>query len=204
MRHEPAAMAEPQNPLVCRRDDLMSLKAVGASRTTLGARDALLIIFLIGATVSLPVSVHAQALECPTIDRSAVAKLNAADSQIQRMTTMNDADLGNEIGGLIDRLKAENPTVSKDAITDILIAAYCPVVAHMPNVSPAQKWQLMRRFDRVLMEQIAAHAMPSNSSIIASVPLPPKVYRNLSKQAEASGQTTADFMASVLTSAARQ
>src|SRR4051812_20734577 len=46
--------------------------------------------------------------------------------------------------------------------------------------------------------------MPPGSLIIANVPLPLAVYQNLSGQAEAQGQTAADFMAAILTRAARQ
>ena len=63
---------------------------------------------------------------------------------------------------------------------------------------------LIRQFDRVLMQQLAATAMPPGSLIIANVPLPPAVYQNLSGQAEAQGQTATDFMAAILTRAARQ
>jgi hypothetical protein len=63
------------------------------------------------------------------------------------MTTDNDVDLANEIGGLIGQLKAENPTTPNDMISDILIGAYCPVVAQMANTSPAEKWPLMRQFE---------------------------------------------------------
>jgi hypothetical protein len=160
--------------------------------------------FLLGVTALMPVPVNAQGLECPTIEGGVVAALDAGDSQIQRMTTSNDVDLANEIGGLIRRLKAESPRVSNDAITNILIGAYCQIVAKSASVSPAEKWQLMRRFDRVVMQQIAANTMPPESTVIANIPLAPSVYQNLSNQAKASGQETVDFMAAVLTSATRQ
>jgi len=47
----------------------------------------------------------------------------------------------------------------------------------MTNISLAEKWKLMRRFDRVLMQQIAASSMPPGSLIIVNVPLPPTVYQ---------------------------
>jgi hypothetical protein len=155
------------------------------------AGSSMLVVFLMGATASLAAPVQTQGIECPTIDRRAVAALNADDSQIRRMTSGNDVDLANEISGLIGRLKAENPAVSNEAITDILIAAYCPVVAQMANTSPVDKWHLLRKFDRVLMQQISANTTPLGSSIIADVPLPPAVYESLRSQAEASRQTTA-------------
>jgi hypothetical protein len=165
------------------------------------AEVALRALTLVGLVV-LPTLVHAGGLECPDVGRGAIPALTG-DAQIRRMTTGNNTDLATEIGGLIGRLRAENPTVSDTEITNILIAAYCPVVAQKA-ASPAEKWELMRQFDRVLMQQLAVTAMPQGSLIIANIPLPPAVYQNLTSQAEARGQPAADFMAAILTRAAGQ
>jgi len=85
-----------------------------------------------------------------------------------------------------------------------LIAAYCGALARNPNISATKRWQRIRAFDRVLMQQVAADTMPQGSSIIANVPLPPAVYQTLSNQAKASGQKTMDFFAAILTNAAGQ
>src|SRR3954447_20331820 len=166
------------------------------------AEAALRLCPLVGL-VALPIAGHASGLECPEVGRGAIPAL-IGDSQIRRMTSGNTTDLATEIGGLIGRLRAQNPTVSDTETTNILIAAYCPVVAQKADASLAEKWELMRQFDRVLMRQLAAAAMPAGSLIIANVPLPPAVYQNLRSQAEAQGQTAADFMATLLTRAARQ
>ena len=91
------------------------------------AEVALRALTLVGLVV-LPTLVHAGGLECPDVGRGAIPALTG-DAQIGRMTTGNNTDLATEIGGLIGRLRAENPTVSDTEITNILIAAYCPVVA---------------------------------------------------------------------------
>jgi len=166
------------------------------------AKAALGVLTLSGFIV-LPIPAHASALECPEVGRGAVPAL-IGDAQIKRMTTGNDADLAAEVDGLIGQLRAQNSRASDTEIANILIAAYCPVVAQKADASLSEKWQLMRQFDRVLMRQLAAAAMPAGSLIIANVPLPPTVYQNLSSQAEAQGQTAADFMATILTRAARQ
>ena len=118
------------------------------------------------------------------------------------MTIGNDVDLAHEISGLIAVVKDQNAAASYDTIVDTLIAAYCGALARNPNISPAKRWQRIREFDRVLMQQVAANAMPPGSSIIADVPLPPAVYQTLTNQAKASGQKTADFLAAILTNAA--
>jgi hypothetical protein len=111
-----------------------------------------LLLALVGSIVSLPAAVRASGLECPT---TATGSLSiASDSQITRMTTGNDADLAKEIDGLIGRARAEAPRASIAETANLLIAAYCPVVAQMTTRSTQEKWQLMRQFDRVLMQQL--------------------------------------------------
>jgi hypothetical protein len=46
--------------------------------------------------------------------------------------------------------------------------------------------------------------VPSGSLIIASVPLPPPVFQSLTNHAEAHDQTPAQYMATILTEAAKQ
>jgi hypothetical protein len=189
----------------CRRTLSITLKRrllPGAARHAFGARPARRAALALWLLASMPVWAHAQALECPTIDRTAVARLDAADSQIQRMTIGNDVDLAHEISGLIAVVKDQNAAASDGAIVDTLIAAYCRALAGNPNTSAAEKWRRIHEFDRVLMQQVAANAMPPDSSIIANVPLPPAVYQSLSNQAKASGQKTTDFLAAILTNAA--
>jgi hypothetical protein len=60
----------------------------------------------------------------------------------------------------------------------------------------------MRQFDSALERQIAANMMPTGTLIIANVPLPPDVYRELKRQALVSKQTTAQLMTAILTRAA--
>ena len=108
------------------------------------------------------------------------------------------------LDGLIGRARAEAPRASIAETANLLIAAYCPVVAQMTTRSTQEKWQLMRQFDRVLMQQLSATAMPQGSLIVVNVPLAPAIYETLSIQAKASGQQTTDFIAGVLARAARQ
>jgi hypothetical protein len=83
-----------------------------------------------------------------------------------------------------------------------MVAAYCPVVAGMANLSAAEKWRLMRQFDSVLQQQLAANTLAPGTLIIANVPLPPPVYRELQSQAAMAGKTPAQLMAAILSRAA--
>lgn len=142
-------------------------------------------------------SAKAAGLECPEIS-AAVPNLLAGAPQLERLTTANTVDLANEVNGLIARLRTEKPGISNDEITDALLAAYCPVVAAKTDLSGAEKWRLMHRFDTVAMQQISASTMPAGSLIIASVPLPPDVFNDLNTKAEAAGQQPAQYMATIL------
>jgi hypothetical protein len=177
----------------------VALPAATASRT--GALAVALL--LSGLLVLSPVGGYAAGLDCPETGAGAVPDLLAGSQQIERMTTGNEVDLANEIKGLINRVQTEKPGISSDEIVNVLIAAYCPVVARM-QASPADKWRLMRRFDAAVLRELTAATMPSESLIIADVPLPPSVFRSLTNQADAAGQTPAQFMATILTGAAKR
>ena len=177
----------------------VALPAATASRT-----GALAVALLLSGLLALsPVSAYAAGLDCPETGAGAVPDLLAGSQQIERMTTGNEVDLANEIKGLINRVQTETPGISSDEIVNVLIAAYCPVVARM-QASPADKWRLMRRFDAAVLRELTAATMPSGSLIIADVPLPPSVFRSLTNQADAAGQTPAQFMATILTGAAKR
>jgi hypothetical protein len=182
---------------------ISAYQTLGALMTFRGNGGAtLLAISLVAQSTLWSSSTQAQGLECPTIDRSTVAAFTAVDTQMRRLTTDNKVALANEVDNLVHQVKAQNPGASNEAIADLLLAAYCSVVARKANVATADKWHLMRQFDRVLMEQLAANAMPAGSSVIANVPLSATVYRDLSQQAKISGHSPSEFMATILTTAA--
>jgi len=160
--------------------------------------------FALGGMALSSGRVQAAGLECPEEGPNAIPDLLAGSRQIDRMTNGNEVDLGNEIRGLINKVQTEKPGISNDQIIDVLLAAYCPVVAHLSQISFAQKWRLMRQFDAVLNREVTAANMPAGSLIIASVPLPPPVFQSLTNKAEAKDQTPAEFMAAVLTEAAKR
>jgi hypothetical protein len=111
-------------------------------------------------------------------------------------------DLANDISELISEVWLKGPGISNADLTNGLIAAYCPLVAQPPGLTTAQRWSRMHRFVRVLQQQLAANDLPPGPMIIAEVPVPPSVYRQLRSEAEAGGQTPTQFMGSILTAAA--
>lgn len=160
-----------------------------------------LIILLCGVLGCLPVRSYAAGLDCPEMSSGAVRNL-LTDVQVKLVASGNAVDVANEIYDLVNRLQIENPNISYAELTDVLVAAYCPVVANSANLTTVEKWRRMHQFDAILQQQLAANMMPPGSRIIASVPLPPGVYRELRSQAAGIGQTPTEFMAAILSRAA--
>jgi hypothetical protein len=154
---------------------------------------------LSGAVVCLSSQGHTAGLDCPKTDAGGNL---LSDLQVKLVTSGNSVDLANEINDLINKLQVDIPNVSYAELTNVAITAYCPVVANMTNLSTSEKWQRMREFDAILQRQLAANTMPPGSLIVANVPLPPLVYRELRSQAAAVNQTPAQLMAAILARAA--
>jgi len=144
----------------------------------------------------------AENLECPEIGVASVPDLIGDASGGGLFVSENHADLANEINEAINRLQIANPAISWTDAQNVLVAAYCRVVARTGGLSAAEKWSHMRQFENVLERQIAANMMPPGTLIIANVPLPPDVFRELRKQAFVSHQTPAQLMAAILSRAA--
>jgi len=147
-------------------------------------------------------SYGAETLECPEIGSASVPDLMSDASGGGLFVTQNRVDLANEINESINRLQIASRNISWSYVQNVLIAAYCRVVARKPALTATEKWDRMRQFESILERQIAANMMPSGSLIIANVPLPPDVYRELKRQAVVSSQTTSQLMAAILTRAA--
>lgn len=158
-------------------------------------------LIISGLFFCLPARGHAAGLDCPEIGRGAVPNL-LADLQVKLMTSGNSADLANEISDLINKLQLEKPNISYAELTNVAVAAYCPVVASMGSLTAAEKWQRMRQFDTILQQQLAADTLAPGTLIIANVPLPPAVYRELRSQAAKVNISPAQLMAAILTRAA--
>ena len=144
----------------------------------------------------------AENLECPEIGPGRVPDLIGDATGGGLFATDNRIDLTNEINDAINRLQISNPNISWSDVQNVLIAAYCRVVSRKAGLTAAERWGRMRQFVSVLEQQIAANRLAPGTLLIASVPLPPDVFRELRSQAAASGQTTTQLMAAILTRAA--
>jgi|BarGraIncu00222A_1022003.scaffolds.fasta_scaffold80615_1 hypothetical protein len=145
----------------------------------------------------------AHAFECPRVQQGAVtASLTAADSEI--LKSEDRVDLATGINEVVDQLQLRQPGLSYAQVVNALVAAYCPIVADLPNLTDAQKHTRVTRFAALARQLTPANSLPPGSLVIATVPLSPDVYRRLSAQAGSANQTTARFMAKILTDAAGQ
>jgi hypothetical protein len=147
-------------------------------------------------------SYSADTLECPETGSASVPDLIGDASGGGLFTTDNRVDLANEINEAINRLQIASPSISWTDVQNVLIAAYCRGVARKSGLTATEKWGRMRQFESILERQIAANMMPAGTLIIANVPLPPDVYRELKRQAAVSSQTPAQLMTAILTRAA--
>jgi hypothetical protein len=118
------------------------------------------------------------------------------------VTTGTRVELVNEINYLINKLQVSDPNISSSDIQNVLIAAYCRVVARAPGLTASEKWSRMRQFGAVVEQQVAANTLSPGTVIIASVPLPADVYEELRSQAALSHQTMDQLMAAILARAA--
>ena len=145
---------------------------------------------------------RAAGLDCPEMALGGVPQLLAHVKQPQSAAGGSNVDLANEINDAINHLQIERPNMSYADLTNVLIAAYCSLVANTPRLTAAEKWQRMRQFEAILRQQLADDTMPRGSLIIANVLLPPAVYRELRSQAAMANQSPAQLIAIILTRAA--
>ena len=136
-------------------------------------------LLLSGLSVCLPARGHAAGLDCPETGPDVPNLLTGL--QLKLVMSGNSVDLANEINYVVNKLQIEKPNISYAELTNVMVAAYCPVVAGMANLPASEKWRLMRQFDTVLQQQLAANTLAPGTLIIANVRLPPPVYRELQK-----------------------
>jgi hypothetical protein len=144
----------------------------------------------------------AENLECPEIGPGRVPDLIGDATGGGLFATENRIELANEINDATNRLQISDPNIAWSDVQNVLIAAYCRVVSRTAGLTAAERWGRMRQFVSVLEQQIAANRLAPGTLLIANVPLPPDVFRELRSQAAASGQTTTQLMAAILTRAA--
>jgi|SRR6516164_1662436 len=82
-------------------------------------------------------SYGADILECPEIGPGSVPNLIGDASGGGLFMTESHVDLAKEINELINRLQIANPNISRTNMQDVLVAAYCRILARKPGLSAA-------------------------------------------------------------------
>src|SRR5215468_3938245 len=94
----------------------------------------------------------AENLECPEIGPGRVPDLIGDATGSGLVTTGNRVELVNEINYLINKLQLSEPNISSTDVQNVLIAAYCRVMARAPGLTASEKWSRMRQFDGVVQQ----------------------------------------------------
>jgi hypothetical protein len=106
---------------------------------------------MLGAVLmlGLPHAVCAATLECPEPANNAVA-LSPLEEQ-----TGSDTEAAGTMDQLIGSLKAKNPGISYDDLTNAAISVYCPLIANSRLLGPEQKMKRIRALNALLREWLA-------------------------------------------------
>ena len=90
---------------------------------------------LSGVLGCLPARGYAAGLDCPEFGPPRTVPNLLTDVQTKLVASGNGIDLANEIYDLINKLQIEKSNISYADLADILIAAYCPVIANLANLT---------------------------------------------------------------------
>lgn len=101
----------------------------------------------------------ADALGCPRITATGGADSVAdpGNGLLNIYEDANAATLANRTRTLIDAVRANNSSITDADLTNTLVAAYCPVVAHTSGLSMAAKQQALRDFIAGAQPLVTAH-----------------------------------------------
>jgi hypothetical protein len=127
------------------------------------------IVMLLSGAFNYPaVQGYAASLECPETEAGTHPNL-ISDLQVRLMASANSVDLANEINDIVNKLQTLKPNISYTELTNVIIGAFCPVVADMKNLTSSERWDRMRQFDTILQHQLTANMLPAGSLIIANL-----------------------------------
>jgi len=139
----------------------------------------------------------ARAFDCPKVGAAAVPRTLARPSEVKALAEGGDADMGNKIHLLIEKIRKEQPGISNAGLSNTIVAAFCPVVANNAALSNSQKRAELMRFTGVLQDQLRP-SPPPNSAVIMAVPLASDTLKRIDAAAASSHLTPAQWMAKTL------
>ena len=108
----------------------------------------------------------------------------ATAAQANFLSSDDGAFLNQRVVEMVTQLRQQQPGISDAQLSNTMNAAFCPAVANRSDLSISPSAMLVR-LNTLVQNQIAA-AVPTQGSVVASVPLAPSVARNLNNAAAAS------------------
>jgi len=109
---------------------------------------------ILGAVLmlGLPRAVCAANLECPEPANNAVA-LSPLEERI--FVSGSNTEAAGTMDQLIGSLRAKNPGISYDDLTNAAISVYCPLIANSRLLGPEQKMKRIRALNALLRKRLA-------------------------------------------------
>jgi hypothetical protein len=112
-------------------------------------------------------------MQCPDPGEVAPQAIGGADAVRTLTSRLAGPDRENVIGEAVHSLRARDPSLSQDAIADILIAADCPNVAGDPSLDGTEQTRRiseLRSQIEAVLAVVAPEESPQTSSGATSTP----------------------------------
>lgn len=153
------------------------------------------------ANVGVAGTESARGFDCPKVGSSIIPGTLATAAQAKLVSGGDGTDMSNRIGGLVDSIRSQQPGISDAALTSVINAAYCPLVANNQALgNRAKRVQLMQFNVQLQKALLAADAAPSQAKAVVSVPLAPNVLRQVQQAAAQHHMTPGQWIAHNLAS----
>ena len=140
----------------------------------------------------------ARAFDCAAVGNAPVPNVLASQSDVAALASGGDFDMTNKVDGLIDRIRQQQPGISDAALTNIMMASFCPVVANDPALNDSQRRSRLMNLSMDIQDYIASAPRPADTRVLATVPLAPDVMQQIGRTAAEHHQTAAEWMAETL------
>ena len=102
-------------------------------------------------TLGLAEQAYATDLECPEGGRNAIT-ISALEEKV--LVSGGNTEVIGMMDSLIVNLKAKNPAISYDDLTNAAISVYCPIIVNSPSLNSQQKLNRIWVLDGLLRERL--------------------------------------------------
>jgi len=103
-------------------------------------------------------------------------------------------EVGNRVHVIISQLHREKPNLSDAELTNMLVTAYCPILADAQDLSDEEKHQYLATFSSKIYQVLSKERLPPGSRILVQVPLAPDVLGKVEADAKAKKEDRAKWI----------